>query len=94
MSADNYNVIRKHPDGGYFITTEFASEEVWRTTKERIKEYEDYGVQFGALDDDSKYPEIARYSTLQKAYQAADQMYSEYGTTTYGIEVIHTEKED
>lgn len=79
MSVDNYNVIRKHPDGGFFITTEFASDEDWPSTKEFLDELQP-----------SESPVI--YQTLDEAFEAASKEYSEYGTTTYGFDVSYEER--
>ena len=62
MSADNYNVIRYHPRGGYTYVMAFASDE----------------------DPDLSVSEDSpQYRTLLGALRAADEDYTEYGTSVH-----------
>lgn len=78
MSADNYERVNKHPNGGYFIDTVFASDENWPTPEETLAWWRENG---------GREPKI--YATLEEATAAAHEEYSEYGVIySFPIRVV------
>lgn len=90
MSADNYNVVRKCPEGGYFWTIEFASDEKWRTDEQAWRD------EVKKLDNPwniGKTCEDLKFISLSECADAAAREYSEYGLAfSFAVDVKYEEQ--
>ena len=68
MSADNYYVVRKHPEGGYTYVMGFASDSIHEHA---------IPVKRGRFGWDQSWP------TVEEALHAAIGDYSEYGVSVH-----------
>ena len=66
MSADNYMVVDK-VNGRYYVSNQFASDDVWETPEEVAARQEKLGNH--------------GYDTFDEAVEYADSEYSEYGVS-------------
>jgi len=84
MSADNYTRVNRHPDGGYFLDTVFASDEDWQSPEETL-EFRRRNWSHEAYENMEIYP------TLGEATAAAHEDYSEYGVIySFETKVVDT----